>query len=65
MLLDHPFDGLTGRAAAELLELVRGGESAAGSRRTVLITGQDLPAILQHRVELRYRLADGALERED
>jgi ABC-type transporter Mla maintaining outer membrane lipid asymmetry ATPase subunit MlaF len=65
VLLDHPFDGLTSRAAAELLELARGGESAAGSRRTVLITSQDLPAILQHRIELRYRLSDGALERED
>jgi ABC-type transporter Mla maintaining outer membrane lipid asymmetry ATPase subunit MlaF len=65
VLLDRPFDGLTNRAAAELLALARGGESAEGSRRTVFITGQDLPAILLKRIEIRYRLADGQLQRED
>jgi phospholipid/cholesterol/gamma-HCH transport system ATP-binding protein len=65
VLLDRPFDGLTSRAAAELLELARGGESSEGSRRTVLITGQDLPAILLNRIENRYRLANGELTRED
>ena len=65
VLLDRPFDGLTNRASAELLELARGGESSEGSRRTVFITGQDLPAILLNRIEIRYRLIDGALERED
>ncbi|MBI4503250.1 MAG: ATP-binding cassette domain-containing protein [Gemmatimonadetes bacterium] len=65
VLLDRPFDGLTNRAAAELLALARGGESAEGSRRTVFITGQDLPGILLNRIESRYRLVDGALERED
>jgi phospholipid/cholesterol/gamma-HCH transport system ATP-binding protein len=65
VLLDRPFDGLTNRAAAELLELARGGESADGSRRSVLITGQDLPDILLNRVEVRYRVVNGALEREE
>ena len=65
VLLDRPFDGLTNRAAAELLALARGGESAEGSRRTVFITGQDLPTILLNRIEIRYRLVDGALQRED
>jgi phospholipid/cholesterol/gamma-HCH transport system ATP-binding protein len=65
VLLDRPFDGLTHRAAAELLELARGGDSGEGSRRTVFITGQDLPAILLNRIELRYRLVDGQLQQED
>ena len=65
VLLDRPFDGLTNRAAAELLELARGGESAEGSRRAVLITGQDLPGILLNRVEVRYRVVNGGLEREE
>jgi len=46
-------------------ELARGGESADGSRRSVLITGQDLPDILLNRVEVRYRVVNGALEREE
>ena len=65
VLLDRPFDGLTNRASAELLELARGGESSEGSRRTVFITGQDLPAILLNRIEIRYRFAGGELQRED
>jgi phospholipid/cholesterol/gamma-HCH transport system ATP-binding protein len=65
VLLDRPFDGLTNRASAELLELVRGGESSEGSRRTVFITGQDLPAILLNRIEIRYRLVNGELAREE
>jgi hypothetical protein len=31
----------------------------------VFITGQDLPGILLKRIEIRYRLADGQLQRED
>jgi phospholipid/cholesterol/gamma-HCH transport system ATP-binding protein len=65
VLLDRPFDGLTNRASGELLELARGGDSSEGSRRTVFITGQDLPAILLNRIEVRYRLVNGELERED
>ena len=61
VILDHPFDALTNRAAAELFELARGGEVAEGSRRTVFMTGQDLPDILRPRIELTYRLVRGSL----
>lgn len=64
VILEQPFDGLTTRTAAELLELARGGESAAGARRAVFMIGQDLPAMLRPRVEIRYRLVQGRLERE-
>ena len=63
VLLEQPFDGLTARAAAELLELVRGGPVADGGRRTVVIVAQDIPAVVQQRVERVYRLSRaGALE---
>ncbi|HWA16502.1 MAG TPA: ATP-binding cassette domain-containing protein [Gemmatimonadales bacterium] len=62
VILEEPFDGLTDRAAAELLETARGGEVAQGGRRTVLITGQDLPALLRHRVERLIRLRRGHAE---
>lgn len=62
VILEEPFDGLTDRAAAELLETARGGEVAQGGRRTVLITGQDLPALLRHRVERLIRLRRGNAE---
>lgn len=64
VILEQPFDGLTHRAAAQLLEIARGGESAEGARRTVFILGQSLPEVLRPRVELRYRLASGRLEPE-
>jgi ABC-type transporter Mla maintaining outer membrane lipid asymmetry ATPase subunit MlaF len=65
LVLEQPFDGLTTRSAAELLELARGGVTAAGSRRAILITGQDLPALLQRRLERVYRVTrDGMLEPE-
>lgn len=63
VLLEQPFDGLTARAAAELLELVRGGDVAEGGRRTVVIVAQDVPAVVLQRVERVYRLSRaGALE---
>ena len=65
LILEQPFDGLTARAAAELLEIVRGGETSAGGRRTVVITAQDLPPVIQRRVERLYRVTRaGALEAE-
>ena len=63
VILADPFDGLTHRAAAELLELARGGETGAGSRRTVFMTGQSVPQLLEPRIEVRYRLAKGELQR--
>ena len=50
--------GLTDRVAAELLEIARGGETAEGARRTVFITGQDIPMLLRTRVERVVHVAD-------
>jgi len=64
VVLADPFDGLTTRAAAELLEIVRGGETAEGARRAVFMTGQNVPDRLLPRIEIRYRLYGGELHRE-
>lgn len=60
VIMENPFDGLAARTAAELLELARGGESGAGSRRTVFMTSQYLPSLLEPRIEVRYRLERGS-----
>jgi ABC-type transporter Mla maintaining outer membrane lipid asymmetry ATPase subunit MlaF len=65
VILASPFDGLTTRAAAELLEVARGGETGEGARRALLITAQDIPDRLAARIEARYRFADGELRREN
>jgi ABC-type transporter Mla maintaining outer membrane lipid asymmetry ATPase subunit MlaF len=62
VILEEPFDGLTERAAAELLELARGGEVPEGGRRTVFVTGQDLPALLRRRVDRHLRIRRGQVE---
>lgn len=65
LVLEQPFDGITGRASAELLEIARGGETAEGARRAILITGQEIPAIVQRRCDRVYRLTRaGTLELE-
>lgn len=64
VILEQPFDGLTDRAATELLEVARGGVSAGGSRRTILITSQDVPHLVRQRVDQRYRVAGERLVRE-
>jgi ABC-type transporter Mla maintaining outer membrane lipid asymmetry ATPase subunit MlaF len=62
LVLEQPFDGLTARAAAELLELARGGATEQGERRAILVTGQELPALVHGRFERVYRVGrDGAL----
>ena len=58
VLLEQPFVGLTDRVAAELLEIARGGETAQGARRTVFITGQDIPMLLRTRVDRVVHVAD-------
>jgi phospholipid/cholesterol/gamma-HCH transport system ATP-binding protein len=58
VLLEQPFVGLTDRVSAELLEIARGGETAAGARRAVFITGQDIPMLLRTRVERVVHIAD-------
>ncbi len=64
VILEQPFDGLGGHAVAELLEVARGGETAEGSRRSLLIVGQYLPSRLQSRVEMRHRMVRGELQTE-
>ena len=65
LILEQPFDGLTARVASELLEFARGGETAEGARRAILITGQEIPPVILRRVEHVYRLTRaGALEAE-
>jgi phospholipid/cholesterol/gamma-HCH transport system ATP-binding protein len=61
VILDQPFDGIGLAAAAELLDLARGGETADGSRRSVLVTSQVLPDRLRSRFEERYRVTGGKL----
>ena len=56
LVLEHPFDGVASRTAAELLELARGGEVEAGGRRTILLMGPELPDRIARRVEAVYRL---------
>ena len=65
LILEQPFDGLTARVASELLELARGGETAEGARRTIFITGQEIPPVILRRVDRVYRLTrPGVLELE-
>lgn len=61
VILDQPFDGIGLGAAAELLDLARGGESAEGPRRSVFVTSQVLPERLRSRFEERYRVTGGTL----
>ncbi len=60
VILERPFDGLTDRVAAELLEIARGGETAEGGRRTVFVTGQNLPTLLRSRIDRAVRVVNGA-----
>ncbi len=64
VILEDPFDGLTTRVAAQLLEIVRGGDTSEGSRRTVFMTGQSVPQRLEARIEIRYRIGRGRLQIE-
>jgi ABC-type transporter Mla maintaining outer membrane lipid asymmetry ATPase subunit MlaF len=65
LVLEQPFDGITARSAAELLEVARGGETALGARRTILITGQEIPTVVQRRCDRMYRYTRaGSLELE-
>jgi phospholipid/cholesterol/gamma-HCH transport system ATP-binding protein len=64
VILAQPFDGIGGRAAAEILELARGGDTPEGARRAVFVTGQLLPERVRARVDIRYRFAGGSLRQE-
>jgi ABC-type transporter Mla maintaining outer membrane lipid asymmetry ATPase subunit MlaF len=61
LILEQPFDSLTARVASELLEIARGGESAEGARRTIFITGQEIPPLILRRVDHVYRLTRAGL----
>ena len=58
VLLEQPFVAMTDRVSAELLEIARGGETSEGGRRTVFITGQDIPMLLRTRVERVVQVAE-------
>ncbi len=62
VILEDPFEGLTERAAGELLEAARGGETAQGGRRTVFLLTPALPMLLRPRVDRTLRLVEGQLE---
>ena len=64
VILAQPFDGIGARAAAEILEVARGGDTPDGARRAVFLTGQMLPERLRARVDVRYRIAGGSLRQE-
>lgn len=64
VIMEDPFDGLAARTAGELLELARGGETKLGSRRTVFMTSQYLPSLLEPRIEVRCRLSHGSVTTE-
>jgi ABC-type transporter Mla maintaining outer membrane lipid asymmetry ATPase subunit MlaF len=65
LVLEQPFDGITARASADLLEVARGGETPEGGRRAILITGQEIPMVVQRRCDRVYRLTrTGVLELE-
>jgi len=61
LVLERPFDGLSLTTAAELLEFARGGETAEGARRAILIIASELPSGLRTRVEHLYRVGRGGL----
>ena len=61
VVAEQPFDGIGMRAAGELIDLARGGETDDGPRRSVLVVCQALPDRLRARFELRYRTAGGEL----
>lgn len=64
VILEQPFDGIGLGAAAELLELVRGGETPEGPRRSVFVTSQSMPDRLRGRFEERYRATGGTLRQD-
>jgi ABC-type transporter Mla maintaining outer membrane lipid asymmetry ATPase subunit MlaF len=57
LILEAPFDGLTGRAALDLLERVR--FRSDGTPRTIFITAQDLGAHVMMLVNRIVHVADG------
>ena len=63
VLMENPFDGMGTRTATQLMEVVRGGETTDGARRTVFITAQFIPDHIRPRLEDYCRIVKGRLER--
>ncbi|MBI4541491.1 MAG: ATP-binding cassette domain-containing protein [Gemmatimonadetes bacterium] len=57
VVLEAPFDGLTGRAAVDLLE--HAGRRGDGTRRTVFLTAQELVPSVQRLLSRVVRVVDG------
>ncbi len=57
LVMEAPFDGLTGRAARDVLE--RAAARRDGSRRTIFLTAQDLPPAVTSFLDRVIRVVDG------
>jgi ABC-type transporter Mla maintaining outer membrane lipid asymmetry ATPase subunit MlaF len=62
VVLEAPFDGLTGRAAQDLLDKVQRRED--GSRRAVFVTAQDLVPSVRRMMDRVIKVVDGAAVEE-
>jgi phospholipid/cholesterol/gamma-HCH transport system ATP-binding protein len=62
VVLEAPFDGLTGRAAQDLLDKVRRRDD--GSRRAVFVTAQDLVPSVRRMIDRVIKVVDGAAVEE-
>ena len=62
VVLEAPFDGLTGRAAQDLLDKVRRRDD--GSRRAVFVTAQDLVPSVRRMMDRVIKVVDGAAVEE-
>jgi len=62
VVLEAPFDGLTGRAAQDILEKVSRRDD--GSRRAVFVTAQDLVPSVRRLVDRVVKVVDGAAVEE-
>jgi len=63
VVLEAPFDGLTGRAAQDLLDKVRRRDD--GSRRAVFVTAQDLVPSVRRMMDRVIKVVDGAAVEEN
>jgi phospholipid/cholesterol/gamma-HCH transport system ATP-binding protein len=62
VVLEAPFDGLTGRAAQDLLDRVRRRDD--GTRRAVFVTAQDLVPAVRRMMDRVIKVMDGAAVEE-
>jgi ABC-type transporter Mla maintaining outer membrane lipid asymmetry ATPase subunit MlaF len=62
LVLEAPFDGLTGRAAMDLLE--HAAHRPGGTPRTVFLTAQDLSPVVRRLITRVVRVADGMAQED-